>query len=356
VVTYVLIDTNILAERTRILRTGLGPSLVYFAKVRDAKVFLPQIIEQEVRRYVTKQVAELSDDLSTTLRSLREWLGESVDPPLPTESVAVESLNTRFAELKKWIVPCQTTSELILRAAQRVLQKRAPSHRDGDDAFKDCLIWECVLSLPSGSAVEFVSGDQRAFFDPTAPDVLHPDLAKDAAALEISVVAHRDLESLVRKLQRVAPDLDQDRARFTLNTALGNAFIQAMSAWRIDEIGEETFQIDPFLTEHAGILHLEFAVRAIAPGHAEVDGVQYDSPSVRLQGSCLYDPHGPVRDLRVTKTSLLSGDGREIAATVTGYMSGAVHLGLPHRRFETRRRLGDITASAKPGSKPQRGQ
>jgi hypothetical protein len=36
---FVVIDTNILAERTRLLRTGLGPILVYLVKVCGTRSF-----------------------------------------------------------------------------------------------------------------------------------------------------------------------------------------------------------------------------------------------------------------------------------------------------------------------------
>jgi hypothetical protein len=41
---YVPIDTNLLAETTRLLRTGLGPCLLYFAKIRERKIpYCPRI-------------------------------------------------------------------------------------------------------------------------------------------------------------------------------------------------------------------------------------------------------------------------------------------------------------------------
>lgn len=336
---YILLDTNVLAERTRILRTGLGPTLIYFAKIRSAKFLLPEVINIELRRYAIAEVGKLNHQLLNTTRQVREWAGEATDPYLPSPEEVRRTVDERLRHLSRWLEHRPSDPDLIIRAAQRVFQKVAPSHRDGEDAFKDCLIWETLLSLPRGASVDFVSDDARAFYDPNDPNSLHPDLRREAMAAGLSLDAHRGLASLVRKLQGSVPDVDHDRAAVALNAVLAEHFITAMQRWNLDGLTDEVFDLQPFVTEEPGILYLEFSVRARGTGKAAADGATYESPLIQLQGSCRYDPHGPVRDVRLTQVSLHTVDGRELQATKFGYVQASES---GRRPFQLKRSLRDI--------------
>jgi hypothetical protein len=336
---YVLIDTNLLAETTRLLRTGLGPSLLYFAKIRERKILMPEVVRIETRRHVIKAVLDQNAKVVASLRSIREFMGDAIDPTLSGEQAIGESVDRRFHDLRRWIHALPNSTEFITKSADRVFTKRVPSHWDGHDAFKDCLIWEAVLSLSPGSSVDLASNDARAFFDPAAKNTLHPALSEEAATHQITVRAHRSLESLVQLLQGDEPELDRPRAEVALNGALTEHFIEAMSKWKIEATGNDAFSLDAYLTEEPGILYLEFAVDAQVEGTAEVDGVRYEQPKIRIQANCRYDPHGPVQDLRVTRIALISADGRELQASAIGYAQGSITLGLSRQAFHTRHPL-----------------
>lgn len=340
---FIVIDTNIFAERTRLLRTGLGPILVYFAKIRATKIFLPQIIEIELRRYAANQIDSLSSEINSATRGMREWLGEAHEPRLPAVIEVTQSIDRRLAELSGWVQTCTSSPELILRAAQRVFQKRAPSHRDGEDAFKDCLIWECILTLPAGTDIDFVTDDVRAFYDPDDPQRLHQSLADEALATGLSIRAHRELGSLIRKLQGAQPDMDRPRAEVALSAALAEPFIHAMQLWNLDALEDGVFSFEAFVTEKPGLLYLEFGVECRASGVVDVEGVRYESPTVRIDGNCLYDPHGPVRDMRVARSSLRASDGRELQATASVYVQGSTSR---RRPFQIKRSLKDKGSEA----------
>src|SRR5688572_22833833 len=102
---YILVDTNIFAERTRLLRTGLGPTLLYIAKLQDSKIVLPDVVRQETGRYVATAVNNLNEQLAKVFKQTREFLGQSPELPPVSEEEVEKALEARFSELKYWLFP-----------------------------------------------------------------------------------------------------------------------------------------------------------------------------------------------------------------------------------------------------------
>jgi hypothetical protein len=86
--------------------------------------------------------------------------------------------------------------ELLVAAGRRVISKKLPTTKS-DHGYKDCVIWECILRLERGTEVRFISRD-KAFFTQGARS---PELASEADAPGIHVVASMDLEPVLRELQ-----------------------------------------------------------------------------------------------------------------------------------------------------------
>jgi len=344
---FVLIDTNVLAEQTRLLRTGLGPSLLFLAKTHGIQIVIPEVIKIEASRYIAKSVSNLNSDIASGLRQIREYVGESPAPELPSDVAVTKSFDERLRQLKPWILEVATSDELIRRAAARVFSKRAPSHRDGEDSFKDCLIWESLLEISKGTQIDLVSKDARAFFDPIDKTGLHPDLVKEAKTEGVEVRPHRDLQTLVEEIQETAPEYDYERAHVALNSALAHAFISAMNDWKIEQLHDPAFTLKSFVTEQPGIAYMEFVAEAHVSQTAEVGLQKYQEPVVRLEGNLNYDPHGLIRDLQVTAVALVASDGREITANQTIFARGVIQLGAPRQRFSFRAPLSAKTAVVK---------
>lgn len=55
------------------------------------------------------------------------------------------------------------SADLKAAALDRAVEGRKPAMKANQD-IKDCLIWECLLSLPAGSELVFASRDMRAFY------------------------------------------------------------------------------------------------------------------------------------------------------------------------------------------------
>jgi hypothetical protein len=84
------------------------------------------------------------------------------------------------------------------------LAKRRPAS-NSDPAYKDCLIWESLLTLPAGSEVRLVSRDFRAFFE---NGQLAAELAEEAQARGLRVRGAKDLHEVIQELQAKNPTLD----------------------------------------------------------------------------------------------------------------------------------------------------
>jgi len=335
---YILIDTNLFAERTRLLRTALGPSLLYFAKIRDAKIVVPEVVRSETIRYVVQAVQSLNERLAGLLRETREFLGQSANPSLPSVADSEKAVETRFAEISRWIQPITHTPELLVRAAKRVLVKSAPSHQPGKDSYKDSLIWECVLELPEGSIVHFASAD-NGFFDLEEGGGLHPTLLREASDRRFVINAHRGLESLVNALQGDEPEIDHARAAVVINHSLTARMVHAMQRWRVDETGQEVVSLQPYLTDRPGMLYIEFIVDCPVVGSATFGGTRFEDTKMRFRGNGYYDPHGVLTDLRISEEALYAANGSELEVSITEFAELSIGIGEPREKFRLRRPL-----------------
>ncbi|MCY1426844.1 hypothetical protein D9M71_426730 [compost metagenome] len=89
-------------------------------------------------------------------------------------------------ELEDVIHIIPTTPELKVAAADRTIKGVRPTSKT-DHGYKDCLIWESLLTLPEGSEVMLLSRDEAAFFD---NGVLAPNLEKEAKEKGLLLTAY----------------------------------------------------------------------------------------------------------------------------------------------------------------------
>lgn len=331
---YVLIDTNILAYKTMLLRGGLGPSLLYLAKIRNAKIVLPEVVRIEVVQHALSEVGQSCNKVREALDFIRLWVGTAAVPKLPDEVAIRRAMNEWLASIGAWIHSIPMSPEVIERAAKRVFEKTPPSHsREG---FKDSVIWESLASLPAGATLLFATNDGAAFFDADG-ESLHPALLADAASRGHSISMFRSLPSLLHVLQGEQPHFEADRAGSRVIVELAPRYIAFATKWNIEGLDIEDAAVEPFLTERPGILSMQFTSKASAHGTATVDGQVYSGVTIEISGSCTYDPHGAITDLRVERESLIGSDGKELRRLTTAYMQAAS----AHQIYKARERLVD---------------
>jgi hypothetical protein len=263
-------------------------------------------------------------------------MDESLDPSAPTQEAIFKAVDERFDALKRWTVPIPMTDELLKRAAHRVLNKIPPSH--DDDAFKDSLLWENVLTLPEGCNVYFCSDDARAFFTPPKNEKFLESLYEEAQARRMTFKAYRDPARLVAALQGDGPALDH-RANSMIRAAMMGTFITAMNRFGIEALEDGNLVLNALLTEIPTVLYIQFTFTCPVTSSAKVEDTEYGNTILKFEGDCLYDPHGTVDKLRVGKEVLLGSDGRELWKAGHAFAEGNISLGTPRRRFSYRKPL-----------------
>jgi hypothetical protein len=173
------------------------------------------------------------------------------------------------------------TDDLLASAGRRTIAKLPPTSKS-DHEYKDCLIWESILTLPSGSVVHFVSRDKAAF---CTEDEFREELTMEARERGIQVHYHHSLESALSLLQR------------------------------------------PHYTEDAKRTYATFEQRIYA-GRALVDGREYHDTSVILCGSCdWFEAEQRIAEFQVESETLIDASGGVLAENrkiwvPSGTMSG----------------------------------
>lgn len=201
---FVVCDTNVFVRETHLLRKKGGRQLLRLLRAVRGHLFVPEVLRQEYIEQTRLAAAEQHSRIRAA-RSVLETLTGGLSPLTLLDDVGVDRHTlARLEMLKPLIHPMHQTDELLAAAGRRSIAKKRPVSTH-DSSYKDCLIWESLLTLPPGSDVRLVSRDGRAFFE---NDKLAQELEQEAAARQIKVVGIKDLGQLVQELEASNSSLD----------------------------------------------------------------------------------------------------------------------------------------------------
>lgn len=201
---FVVVDTNVFVYETHMLRKKGGPDLVRLLRAMNGRLLIPEILHLEfVEKSVeyTNEKRRAADSAVSTMTTL---LGQRYDISFPGDETVKLGAVARLRELDALTICDPLTAELKVAAADRTIAKRRPFSKT-DHGYKDCLIWESILRLPSGSEVKLISKDNKAFFD---GDAFAPELIAEALERGIKVAGYKDVERVVGELSAANPALD----------------------------------------------------------------------------------------------------------------------------------------------------
>jgi len=184
----VFIDTNVAILETHLFFKKLGPELLAAMRKAGARLVVPAILKQEyVKHYV---------EVSRAARSAMEK-GASLGRPFfdqpppsffPSDDEIRDRARRNLERLQELIVFVPETDELLLSTSRRVMANNAPSSKT-DHGFKDCLIWESVLSVAQDCELHVVSKD-KAFYQEDSTDRLADTIVAETQAKGITVYGH----------------------------------------------------------------------------------------------------------------------------------------------------------------------
>ena len=199
----VVVDTNVFVRETHLLGKKGGPALVRLLRATNGRLLIPEILQREYLEQSVKMANEERSAVSSALSTLATLLRVRLENPCPGNEAVRSGAAARLRALEALTIPDPLTPELQVAAGNRTIADRRPASKT-DHGYKDCLIWESVLRLPSGSQVRLISRD-KAFFH---GDALHPELITEALERGITVDGYREIERAVVELRAANPTLD----------------------------------------------------------------------------------------------------------------------------------------------------
>jgi hypothetical protein len=173
---YVLCDTNAAVRDAHLFRKRGGPLLVAMLRAKKAKLLVPEVLRME---YINQFIQAGDDALQKATKELdrlKTFCGYDMSGLLPKPQFGEVQAMDILAQLEDVIYSIPTTQEIKVAAADRSINGVRPTSKT-DHGYKDCIIWESLLSLPRGSEVMLLSRDEAAFFD---GQVFAPSLKKEA--------------------------------------------------------------------------------------------------------------------------------------------------------------------------------
>jgi hypothetical protein len=205
---YVLCDTNVGARDAHLFRKKGGPLLIDMLRAKKAKLLVPEVLRMEYIKQFTIAGDEALPKAVKELDRLKTLCGYDLFELLPKSQFGEAQALEILEQLEDVIHVIPTTPELKVAASDRTIENRRPASKS-DHGYKDCLIWESMLTLPAGSEVLFVSRDEVGFFDNGA---LAASLEKEAKALGLVLMAfsttiERGLKPLVEAMKARFSDL-----------------------------------------------------------------------------------------------------------------------------------------------------
>lgn len=196
----ILVDTNIAIQEAHFFRKKGGLELVSFLKASGAKLLLPEVLRSEYVKNFGELARSIRGEAEKELSKLETMWGRRLGWLLPEEGFWQQQATSILEQLDEFTVAIPQTDALLLAAALRSMENRAPCSKT-DHGFKDCLIWESVLSVAAGSDLRILTRD-KAFYETDKSNRLAPSMALEADALAIVVTAYNGRDQLGKEAGR----------------------------------------------------------------------------------------------------------------------------------------------------------
>src|SRR5690242_5388115 len=98
----VVLDTNVWRS-SLLLRTPIGAALLYVVRQSGGYIGLPEVIEEETVKQITRAGLEATENISKHFRTIEILMGFRSEYTLPTSSEFDDATRKRFDELSHMI-------------------------------------------------------------------------------------------------------------------------------------------------------------------------------------------------------------------------------------------------------------
>jgi hypothetical protein len=156
-------DANTAVYDTHLFAKKGGLEVVRLLRALRAQIALPEVSRAEYLSKYSTVASSAHEAAEAVLSKLETLSGQRVTAALP-QAKFWESRGPRILDdLEDITFEIVASADLKAAALDRAVEGRKPAMKANQD-IKDCLIWECLRSLPEGSELIFASRDMRAFY------------------------------------------------------------------------------------------------------------------------------------------------------------------------------------------------
>lgn len=199
----IILDTNIF-RNDLFLKSQDFEVLKDYLEKTDSNFVMPQIILEEIKGVYKRTLEDNLFILEKNINQLNQNLNHdlAVKPELDVENAVKNYIEFIFKELKiseKNIIQYQ--NEYLPEIVNRAINRQKP-FRDGDEGFRDSIIWLTILDhckISHEKQVIFISNNLKDFGDLNNKTELHETLKKECYDLGIKVNYFRTPKDFIER-------------------------------------------------------------------------------------------------------------------------------------------------------------
>lgn len=281
----ILADTNIW-RNTLMLRSALGSAMLYTVNNLGAKIIIPEVIEDEIRKHIFKLVSEANEKIRKSFREIGAILESHRPYELPTDEDINKAIENRFGEISKFLQKTPFTLDHAKKALYRV-NERIPPSSSKLQQFKDAAIWETILELGREYQVYLVTNDGDFYQDKERKN-LNSILEKECINLEIDIHVYSDLSSCLTVLKNKA---ENPNYKLIVESIFKNKYeeIEAHASnngLKITDIKNR--EVIALITENHDQLAIEFKIIFNCLDINALPDDPKKEPYMKVEGECFY--------------------------------------------------------------------
>jgi hypothetical protein len=240
-----------------LLKTPLGVTLVYYLSRRGGVIGLPEVVELELKGHIIDAGLEAAKKISAPLHLLCTLTDDpSIGMEIVNEELLRMKVEERIAQLDSILYREPFTNEHAKAALAMVNAKLPPS--DKDQQFKDCAIWQAVLSISRRYSTVLITND-KSFFHNREPNNLANNLIEDCTKAGVEVKGFYGIAPFLTELEDEKPIFNDSIVREkVLPFAMQQVTIESKRHHMVPTEPFE-FRISAFPTENPNRLAIDYS-------------------------------------------------------------------------------------------------
>jgi PIN domain len=315
----VVLDANAWIKEW-MLKTFAGASLVEFIAQSKGKMLLPEIVEEELKRGISREALSAADKAAAAIGQLNRLTGRNVAFDPPSSEVIQTAIKTSLGRLEPLLIRSEFTFEHARQALNRIYSKLAPCGQNNEQ-FRDACIWVDCVTYGKDHKVFFVSADKSFYDAKTYEKGLAKELQEEIKTAHADVRIFPSVSDLYKHLAPDVPVRDTREIAHKITQELRHVVDQSLSRHGFSDaqLSEQSisFKATQLATRRFGTFTLTFTLSSAIEDNERLE------PTLTLEGTCSFDvPSGNVHDVSLDReiVAWIAPDGKRLA-TRTHYAS-----------------------------------